>query len=233
MRMLLVMEGNRVGFDPQQDQQLGLHHHRRKRKADSPLESNERLSKRLSLLNLERNGPRLYVPVEQPSNSNDSTGSVPVSVPASPQSRKSPSDGCSMQLDDSKYKVYIYNLDDELSSEGEPDDAQLVVLPDLDEHLRSNRIPQGVLTKSSQESAGRELVLYRLPSSITVPEEQDGVRRAVLEARTRIRQRQEIEGSITSSAGSSAADDIRQPKDSTSSRDATPRGSDPDAMELD
>ena len=35
-----------------------------------------------------------------------------------------------------------------------------------------------------------QMVLYNVPSSLTVPEEQDSVRRAILETRARARQRQ-------------------------------------------
>jgi hypothetical protein len=98
-----------------------------------------------------------------------------------------------MQLDDSKYKVYIYNLDDELSSsEGEHDEeGKLLFLPDIQKHLRANRIPPAVLANSEGELAGMQLVLYdKAPSSLTVPEEHDSVRKAVLEARARFREKQ-------------------------------------------
>jgi hypothetical protein len=98
-----------------------------------------------------------------------------------------------MQLDDSKYKVYIYNIDDELSSESEPEDGKLVFLPDIEKHLRTNRIPQHVLAKTEGEPPGMELVLYSVPSSISVPAEQDSVRKAVIEARARLREKQKEE----------------------------------------
>lgn len=98
-----------------------------------------------------------------------------------------------MRLDDSKYKVYIYNIDDELSSESEPEDGKLVFLPDIQKHLKTNRIPPSVLANADGELAGMQLVLYSEPSSLTVPEEQDSVRKAILEARARHRQKQQEE----------------------------------------
>ncbi|KAK8061433.1 hypothetical protein PG994_007799 [Apiospora phragmitis] len=101
----------------------------RKRKAES--QDNERLSKRLSLLNLEQNGHKLYVPVEsphlRPAETTDSLKQIPESD--------------EMELDNSKHKVYIYDLDAELSDGGESDDGKLVFLPDIQKHLRQSRIP--------------------------------------------------------------------------------------------
>jgi len=100
-----------------------------------------------------------------------------------------------MQLDDTKYKVYIHNLDDELSSsDGESDDGKLIFLSDIEKHLRSNRIPSAVLNpRPDSDLADKQLVLYRVPTSITVPEEQDSVRKAIIEARARMREKVERE----------------------------------------
>jgi hypothetical protein len=97
-----------------------------------------------------------------------------------------------MQLDDSKHKVYIYDLDAELSDGGDSDDGQLVFLPDIEKHLRESRIPPSIMANSEGELAGNnQLVLYTIPSSLTVPEEQDSVRKAIIEARARTRAKQE------------------------------------------
>lgn len=196
---------------------------RRKRKAEQDAH-NERLSKRMSLLNLgmssvlshvtcmhplttptEQNGQKLYVPVEQsqiqPPPAAAAAAFAPsttvgnASVPSIPEEEP-------MQLDDTKHKVYIYNLDDELSSEAESDtDSQqgrLVFLPDIEKHLRANRlpltIPKPILPNKDGELAGMQLVLYSDgPSSISVPEEQDSVRKAIIEARARLREKQSAE----------------------------------------
>ncbi|KAG4443626.1 hypothetical protein IFR05_000903 [Cadophora sp. M221] len=155
----------------------------RKRKAET--QDNERLHKRLSLLNLERNGEKLYVPVEHP---------TPNSSSAKPKStaRPQPQDDDVMQLDNTKHKVYIYDLDAELSDSESSDDGKLVFLPDIQKHLLETRIPPMVLANSEGELAGNnQLVLYNIPSSLTVPEEQDSVRKAIIETRARARAAQE------------------------------------------
>lgn len=113
-----------------------------------------------------------------------------------------------MLLDDTKHKVYIYNLDDELSSDADsdPDEGRLVFLPDVERHLRANRIvpgvpgapggsvPRPILPNKDGELAGMQLVLYDDGvRSVSVPEEQDSVRKAIIEARERHRRRQQDE----------------------------------------
>jgi hypothetical protein len=157
-----------------------------------------------------------------------------------------------MQLDDSKYKVYIYNLDDELSSsDNETDDPndpnnsnnnKLVFLPDIEKHLRATRrphIPAHVLPRA-EPAEGKELVLYRVPSSISVPEEQDSVRKAIIEARARAREReaerqkQRVGGGVSvpgTGLGPSMTSSVPLPMGDVP-MDAEPV-EDPDAMELD
>ena len=172
----------------------------RKRKAGS--QDNERLSKRLSLLNIgihppcqvegwdlpltpaaEQKGSKLYVPVEEPSKA---------ATKPSKALQPAPSPDDSMQLDDSKHKVYIYNIDDELSDDDDTDDekGKLIFLPDIEKHLRESRIPPQVLANSAGELAGMQVVLYSDPKSLSVPEEKDGVRKAIIEARQRAREKQ-------------------------------------------
>ncbi|KAI1091850.1 hypothetical protein F5B19DRAFT_250843 [Rostrohypoxylon terebratum] len=216
----------------------------RKRKAES--QDNERLSKRLSLLNLEQNGQKLYVPVESPK-----------LRPTECALTHIPEDD-TMQLDDSKHKVYIYNMDDELSESESDSEGRLVFIPDIEKHLMQHRIPPSVLANKDGELAGMQLVLYSEPSSLTVPKEQDSVRKAILEARQRVRDRQKEEreqqagsGSIppsSSSAPSTPTSSVFDTVDMSSSINGTPNGyenhngyngyggsynNDPDAMELD
>ncbi|KAI1030924.1 hypothetical protein LB504_000587 [Fusarium proliferatum] len=197
---------------------------RRKRKAET--QDNERLSKRLSLLNLERSGNKLYVPVEQPTTTSISSAAP---VPTSSNAVSNPVPDETMQLDDSKHKVYIYNIDDELSSDSESDDpGKLVFLPDIEKHLRVNRIPPSVLANSEGELAGMQVVLYSDPKSLTVPEDKDSVRKAIIESRNRTRelQRLEREGLIKTEA-STIQDATLHTGIATSTDD------DPDAMDLD
>ncbi|KAL2675186.1 hypothetical protein Neosp_011367 [[Neocosmospora] mangrovei] len=198
---------------------------RRKRKAET--QDNERLSKRLSLLNIEQSGSKLYVPVEEPS---IPTPSIPNAAPSSSSSdRERPVPNDSMQLDDSKHKVYIYNIDDELSSDSESDDpGKLVFLSDIEKHLRVNRIPPAVLANSDGELAGMQLVLYSDPKSLTVPEDKDSVRKAIIESRHRAREQQRLERegkTNTPSVDRDSTNDAIAPQTYTDD--------DPDAMDVD
>jgi len=94
-----------------------------------------------------------------------------------------------MHLDDAQHKVYIYDLDAELSDSESSDDGRLVFLPDIEKHLRETRIPASIMANSDGELAGQnqQLILYNIPSSLSVPEEKDGVRKAIIETRARAR----------------------------------------------
>lgn len=85
-----------------------------------------------------------------------------------------------MMLDDTKHTTYIHDLDRELADIDTPDGG-LILLP-LAAKLIS--VPESVL---STPSPGKELVLYTDPSSLTLPEEQDSVRKAIIESRARAR----------------------------------------------
>lgn len=127
----------------------------------------------------EKDGTKMYVPVEElRAKQLSSIG----------ERLKQPVDD-TMHLDDTKHKVYIYNIDDELSSDSE-DEGKLVFLPDIEKRLRENRIPKSVLANKDGELAGMQVVLYSDPKSLTVPEEQDSVRKAIIEARKRLREQQ-------------------------------------------
>lgn len=93
-----------------------------------------------------------------------------------------------MQLDDSKHRVYIHNLDDELA-DIDSDEEKLIFLPDIEKRL--NKIPKHVLTgrPADDHDSQQELVLYSVPTSLTVPVEHDSVRKAILEARHRAREK--------------------------------------------
>lgn len=91
----------------------------------------------------------------------------------------------SMQLDDSKNKVYIYNIDDELSGT-ESEQEKLIFLPEIEKRL--TKIPKSVLTNNERPATSGEIVLYNVPQSLSVPHEQDSVRKAIIETRARARE---------------------------------------------
>lgn len=96
-----------------------------------------------------------------------------------------------MLLDDNKYTVYVHDLDREIA-EIESQESSVPFLSRISEKL--SPIPQSIL--SPPQAKGNELVLYREPSSLTVPKGQDSVRRAVMESRARAREsRNEHHGS--------------------------------------
>ncbi|KAI9834803.1 MAG: hypothetical protein M1819_002889 [Sarea resinae] len=143
-----------------------------KRPAQDNLDNDQRLVKRLGLLNLENNG-KLYLPVQH-------------APPSSPIPSKADNDA--MQMDDTKDKVYIYNLDEELAGI-ESDEEKLIFLPDIEKRMA--KIPKSVLTGHNPPKVGNnELVLYNIPASISIPEDQDSVRKAFLEARRRAQDKQ-------------------------------------------
>ena len=91
-----------------------------------------------------------------------------------------------MQLDETRDRVYIHNLDDELSDEP-PDEPRIVFLPDIEK--RMSDMPHRLLSADqSHNAAGKEMILYGVPTSLSVTEENDSVRRAILESRARARQ---------------------------------------------
>ncbi|KAJ5358572.1 uncharacterized protein N7496_010985 [Penicillium cataractarum] len=97
-----------------------------------------------------------------------------------------------MMLDDTKHTTYIHDLDRELADIDTPDGG-LILLP-LAAKLIS--VPESVLSTPSQ---GKELVLYTDPSSLTLPEEQDSVRKAIIESRARARARTRARAQASSS----------------------------------
>ena len=123
-------------------------------------------------------------PVSEPRIANDDSRHHPVAPVAQ---------DAMMQLDDSKYKVYIYNIDDELSSDSESDEAKLVFLPDIEKHLRKSRVRMMPPAAPPNPDEGKELVLYSVPSSLSVPEEHDSVRKAIIDARSRARARTHVQ----------------------------------------
>ncbi len=109
-----------------------------------------------------------------------------------------------MQVDDTKDRVYIANLDDELSRDEEDADDKIVFLPDIEKRL--TKIPKALLVTTSPPTTGTELVLYNVPSSLSIPEEQDSVRKAIIETRARALQQLEAKSPIAPEDGSIVAE---------------------------
>jgi hypothetical protein len=95
-----------------------------------------------------------------------------------------------MEVEDTKDKVYIYDLDKELA-ESESDDERPVFIPDIERHLLA-RIPRHVLIGDDAREAAKnmQMILYQAPTSLTVSPDKDNVRRAIIESRKRAQERQ-------------------------------------------
>lgn len=85
-------------------------------------------------------------------------------------------------LNDTKHTIYIHDLDSELA-DSDAQEYSITFLPDIGAKLGT--LPK-LLTVDTQPQ-NKELVLYRDPKSLTLPEEDDYVRRAILESRRRAR----------------------------------------------
>ncbi|CAI6331499.1 unnamed protein product [Periconia digitata] len=107
-----------------------------------------------------------------------------------------------MQIDPTPHKLYIHDLNAELSDDLSSDDETPIFLSDIERHL--SKIPRHVLLAGTATSdlhrdphpavpeptPDNQVVLYNVPSSLSVPQERDSVRMAIVEARARVRERQ-------------------------------------------
>ncbi|KEQ65334.1 uncharacterized protein M437DRAFT_42531 [Aureobasidium melanogenum CBS 110374] len=157
-----------------------------KRTADDSFDDDNRFAKRFNLLNLANNNDKLYIPVS-------ARPQLQTTLTRPPPTEEH------MHVDDTKDRVYIHNLDDELA-DIESDEEKLIFLPDIEKKL--NAIPRHILLGEKKDSH-QELVLYNLPPSLSVPIEKDNVRKAILEARERAKEK----AAITPSLSFSPADD--------------------------
>jgi hypothetical protein len=217
--------------------------HGKKRPAEDRLETEQRLSKRLDLLNLD-NGPRLYVPVSghlgvpadpigQPPSAISTIRSRDHDLPATgskhnKKTRSPPADDY-MQIEETPHRVYIHDLSAELS-DIESDEDTPIFLSDIEKHIA--KIPHHVLAGPElKPTKDNQLVLYQVPSSLTVPEEQDRVRRAIVETRRRLREKQAspVRERIGNAVGSTPTP---MPMDQDGFRNGG-GNEDPDAMDID
>lgn len=158
-----------------------------KRPAEDDLTNEQRLSKRFHLLNIDCPCFIIQSLLHYTNISflaQDGTLYAPVTSENFEKQRRATDRNESMQVDESKDKVYIYDLEKELE-EVDSEDEKLVFLPDIERKM--SKIPESIL-KNINDSANKELVIYNVPSSLSVPEEQDNVRKAIAEARARARE---------------------------------------------
>ena len=89
-----------------------------------------------------------------------------------------------MLMDDTSDRIYIHNLDAEIRSIEEAEE-KLVFLPDIEKKL--GKIPRSVLSDVHPSVQGKQMVLYSVPESLSVPKDKDSVRKAIMESRERAR----------------------------------------------
>lgn len=87
-----------------------------------------------------------------------------------------------MLLDDTDTTTYIHDLGHEVA-QAENEEFWVSLSPVADKLMR---VPKAVLG-SGPKPQGNELVLYQEPTSLTVPIQQDNVRKAIVEYRERAR----------------------------------------------
>ncbi len=170
---------------------FGVTHHGFKRRAAEEPEGEQRITKRLARMRIgqdEQNG------VLPHASSHYSIPHHPQPIISSPASVScgAPADDL-MPLDDTKDKIYIYDLESEIA-QIEAEEPKSLFLPDIDRKISA--IPQHLL-QSPTNSADTQIVLYQVPSSISVPEEQDHVRKAIIATRARAREKQAREAEET------------------------------------
>ncbi|KAF1932308.1 uncharacterized protein M421DRAFT_1953 [Didymella exigua CBS 183.55] len=173
--------------------------HGQKRAADGALDGEQRLSKRFDLLNLDsaNRGARLYVPV--PSSSDAAAAAPPLTAPRPPAPSNAPgprrkraprprASDDAMLVEDTPHRVYIHDLAAELS-DTDSDSDRPVFLSDIEKHL--SKMPRHVLLpRPPAPTEHNQMVLYNVPASLTLPADQDSVRKAIVDARQRIREKQ-------------------------------------------
>jgi hypothetical protein len=98
-----------------------------------------------------------------------------------------------MLLDDTKTRIFIPDLESEIADieaqEQRDREGKIEFLPDIERKL--NRLPKRVLHPQDDLVADEtnQLVLYRVPTALSIPAEQDSVRRAIIESRARAREK--------------------------------------------
>lgn len=159
----------------------------------SDLSDEQRFTKRFNLLTLGKQSHH----DSDPYTARSSHAYIPLQdgqpAPASPRlSDNVP--GSSMDVDDTKDRIFIGDLDAEIADiDAHQPEERLIFLPDIEKHF--SRLPRQVLVGNTSDQAqstpaDQQLVLYSVPQSLTVDHSNnDAVRRAIIDARHRARDR--------------------------------------------
>jgi hypothetical protein len=130
-----------------------------------------------------------------------------------------------MPIDETKDRIVIHDLAAEIA-EIEAAEPKTMFLPDIDRKVSA--IPQTLLQNQSGNTNNTQMILYEVPSSISVPKEADAVRKAIIAARARAREKQarELEKADIAFAISHKDGDL------TSAQQESHNMFDPDAMDI-
>jgi hypothetical protein len=130
-----------------------------------------------------------------------------------------------MPVDETKDRIVIHDLAAEIA-EIEAAEPKTLFLPDIDRKVSA--IPQRLLQDQSGNTNNTQMVLYEVPSSISVPKEADAVRKAIIAARARARERQARELEKEDIAFAVSDTDTDTPSDQRETHNMY----DPDAMDI-
>lgn len=226
-----------------------------KRLADESSDDQLRFTKRFNLLSLgkharPRHSQALHLtsitPDPRSGASSNSNYYIPVTPPPSNGAPIPPDNGLAhataveedddMNVDDTRHRVYVQNLDAEIAEiEANEPKERLIFLPDIEKHF--SRIPEHLLASpqdAMRAAQQQELVLYSVPRSLTVDESHDSVRKAILDARQRAREKATEEARREEMERQYAKDDgdaVETAHGYGSGYDA-PEEEDPDAMDI-
>jgi hypothetical protein len=93
-----------------------------------------------------------------------------------------------MQVEDTKNKVYIFDLDKELAEIESGEDTP-VFIPDIEKHIM--KLPKSVLIGDDvKAAANKQMILYRPPPSFTAPTDKNCIRKAIIESRRIAKEKQ-------------------------------------------
>ena len=177
--------------------------HAMKRKTEDDLASEQRLAKRFHLLNIGK--PRHQITAEDiqkvhmqqdiKDGSREEEEENTTTLKGPPRLlRRSRSNAFSdsMNVDDSRDRIFIHSLEDELADLSS-DEEHPIFIPDIERRL--NMLPKALLRPDNAPRVGNELVLYEVPSSLSIPIEKDSARKAIIESRHRAQQ-QALQGNV-------------------------------------
>lgn len=209
--------------------------HGTKRRATDELDNAQRLTKRFHLMNIGSSSNTASHDVKLTNNKDNPGMRWPkphqqqYEVAHTPHPASMPNNSEHMQVEDTKNRVYIDNLEEELAGLSDSEDEQRITfLPDVEKRL--SKLPTHLLAGDRPKGMGNSaLVLYSIPRALSVPEDKDSVRKAIIETRARAREQQPTQLSQDAMLHDNAGLEYH---DTTSYDESAGHSHDEDAMDL-